>query len=144
MEQVTAALMEWLRDAPGLEALDNEIICDAPYSLALTLNSVKKMEQHRDILGRASLKEELDYALRLVLPLEREDPGGVQEKRMALDRLTGWVCRQGQEELPAALGQEPTLVMSYPRLEEQREGVGIYSASVLLTTTFELEEEEWI
>ena len=144
MEQVTAALMEWLRSAPGLGSLDNEIICDAPHSLALTLNTVKKMEQHRDILGRAFLKVQLDYALRLVLPLEREDPGGVQEKRMALDRLTGWVCRQGQRTLPAALGREPTLVMSYPRLEEQREGVGIYSASVLLTTTFELEEEEWI
>lgn len=143
MEQVTKALMEWLQQAPGLEDLDNEIICDVPHSLALTLNSVKEMEQTRDILGQRGLKAQLDYALRLVMPLERQDPAGTQDNRQAMDRLTAWVCRHGQGDLPPALGKDPSLVMSYPRLEEQREGVGIYSASVLLTTVFDLEETEW-
>lgn len=143
MEQVTQTLMEWLKQAPGLEALDNEIISDLPHSLALTLNSVKEMKRERDILGKATLRAQLDYALRLVLPLERKDPGKVEENRSRLDQLTGWICRQGGGELPPALGREANLIMSYPRLEEQREGVGIYSASLLLTTTFDLEEEEW-
>lgn len=143
MKQVTQALMEWLRQAPGLEKLDNELICDAPGSLALTLNSVKKLEQVRDILGEIYFKAELEYSLRLVLPMERECPAGVQENRAALDKTTAWVCARGGAELPDSLGREARVVMGYPRLEEQREGVGIYSASVLLTTTFELEEDEW-
>ena len=92
MKQVTQALTEWLRQAPGLEKLDNELICDAPGSLALTLNSVKKLEQVRDILGEICFKAELEYSLRLVLPMERECPAGVQENRAALDETTAWVC----------------------------------------------------
>ena len=96
-----------------------------------------------DILGEICFKAELEYSLRLVLPMERECPAGVQENRTALDATTAWVCARGGEELPDSLGREAQVVMGYPRLEEQREGVGIYSASVLLTTTFELEEDEW-